>query len=193
MNSQRLIYSLSCPFTSEIHYIGKTTQGMTRPLQHLSKSHSEKIQEWVNELKFLGYAPIVGVLEYVPLEQDLDGRERWWIQCHLKKNALLLNSCLITPLTLSKPQYVLKDVAKDLDTVLGDGKGMESFKIANFVKHKRQGVGLTQKEFAEKAGVALTVIRKIEQGKTNLNLIAVLQVLKMFGCTLDVSRISENI
>ncbi len=29
---------------------------------------------------------------------------------------------------------------------------------------------LTQEEFAERAGVALTVIRKIEQGKENLNL-----------------------
>ena len=31
---------------------------------------------------------------------------------------------------------------------------------------------------------ALTVIRKIEQGKTNLNLEKVIQVLKMFGHTL---------
>jgi len=33
----------------------------------------------------------------------------------------------------------------------------------------------------EKAGVALTVIRKIEQGKGNLNLEKTNQVLKMFG------------
>ncbi len=40
---------------------------------------------------------------------------------------------------------------------------------------------LTQQEFAEKAGVALTVIRKIEQGKDNLSLAKVNQVLNMFG------------
>jgi predicted transcriptional regulator len=39
----------------------------------------------------------------------------------------------------------------------------------------------TQEEFAEGAWVALTVVRKIEQGKENLNLEKVNQVLKMFG------------
>ena len=38
-----------------------------------------------------------------------------------------------------------------------------------------------QEEFAERAGVALTVVRKIEQGKTNLNMEKVDLVLKMFG------------
>lgn len=42
-------------------------------------------------------------------------------------------------------------------------------------------MNITQEEFAEKAGVALTVIRKIEQGKTNLNMDKVNLVLAMFG------------
>ena len=54
-------------------------------------------------------------------------------------------------------------------------------KIADFVKTKRKQTNLTQEEFALKAGVALTVIRKIEQGKDNLSLSKVNQVLKMFG------------
>jgi y4mF family transcriptional regulator len=53
-----------------------------------------------------------------------------------------------------------------------------------FVKLKRKEAGLTQQEFAEKAGVALTVVRKIEQGKNDLQLEKVNQVLKMFGHTL---------
>ena len=56
--------------------------------------------------------------------------------------------------------------------------------LADFVKDKRSEVNLTQEAFAERAGVALTVIRKIEQGKENLNLEKVNQVLKMFGHTL---------
>ena len=56
--------------------------------------------------------------------------------------------------------------------------------LADFVKEKRKEVNLTQEEFAERAGVALTVVRKIEQGKENLNLSKVNQVLKMFGHTL---------
>ena len=57
-------------------------------------------------------------------------------------------------------------------------------RIAEFVKERRKETGLTQEEFAERAGVGLTVIRKIEQGKENLNLEKVNQVLKMFGHTL---------
>lgn len=53
--------------------------------------------------------------------------------------------------------------------------------IAEFVKTRRKQLGMTQEEFADKAGVALTVIRKIEQGKENLSLSKVNQVLSMFG------------
>lgn len=54
-------------------------------------------------------------------------------------------------------------------------------KLNTFVKDRRKEVNLTQEEFAERAGVALTVIRKIEQGKTNLNMDKINQVLRMFG------------
>lgn len=53
--------------------------------------------------------------------------------------------------------------------------------LAAFVKERRKAVNLTQEEFAERAGVAITVIRKIEQGKTNLNMDKVNHVLQMFG------------
>lgn len=53
--------------------------------------------------------------------------------------------------------------------------------LSKFLKEKRKENNLTQEEFAERAGVALTVIRKIEQGKENLNLEKVNHVLKMFG------------
>lgn len=53
--------------------------------------------------------------------------------------------------------------------------------LATFVRERRKEVNLTQEEFAERAGVALTVVRKIEQGKTNLNVDKVNLVLRMFG------------
>jgi y4mF family transcriptional regulator len=67
-------------------------------------------------------------------------------------------------------------------------------RLAEFVKERRKEVNLTQEEFAERAGVALTVIRKIEQGKTNLNLEKVNLVLSMFGHELvpiDIKEIAE--
>jgi y4mF family transcriptional regulator len=62
--------------------------------------------------------------------------------------------------------------------------------LSNFVKTRRKQLGITQEEFAEKAGIALTVIRKIEQGKENLSLAKVNQVLHMFGHVLG--PIKEN-
>ena len=53
--------------------------------------------------------------------------------------------------------------------------------IMVFVKSRRKQLKLTQEELAAKAGVALTVVRKIEQGKENLSLAKVNQVLNMFG------------
>lgn len=53
--------------------------------------------------------------------------------------------------------------------------------LSKFVRERRKAANLTQEEFAERAGVALTVVRKIEQGKTNLNMDKVNLVLQMFG------------
>ena len=62
--------------------------------------------------------------------------------------------------------------------------------LSEFVKSRRKLLNLSQEEFAERAGVALTVIRKIEQGKENLSLTKVNHVLNMFGHTLG--PIKEN-
>lgn len=71
--------------------------------------------------------------------------------------------------------------------------------IDQFLKEKRKETKLTQQDLAEKAGVALTVVRKIEQRKGNMNMEKVNQVLKMFGHVLapvsirDLKDAEENI
>lgn len=65
--------------------------------------------------------------------------------------------------------------------------------LANFVKSRRKEVNLTQAQFADRAGVALTVIRKIEQGKSNLNLEKVNIVLNLFGHELGPVLIKNTI
>lgn len=64
--------------------------------------------------------------------------------------------------------------------------------LSDFVKERRKEVNLTQEEFAERAGVALTVVRKIEQGKTNMNLDKVNLVLGMFGHELAPVKINKS-
>lgn len=58
---------------------------------------------------------------------------------------------------------------------------MDRLRLREFLKAKRMEVKLTQEEFAVKSGIALTVITKVEQGKTNVNLDKVNHLLRMFG------------
>lgn len=64
--------------------------------------------------------------------------------------------------------------------------------LSEFVKLNRKQLKLTQEEFAERSGVALTVIRKIEQGKENLSLTTVNRVLSMFSHELGPIRIERS-
>ena len=68
-------------------------------------------------------------------------------------------------------------------------------KLSSFVKERRKEVNLTQQEFADRVGVALTVIRKIEQDKRNLNMEKVNLVLSMFGhelAVIDSAKLKKN-
>lgn len=53
--------------------------------------------------------------------------------------------------------------------------------LVKFLKAKRRGLGLTQRDLADRAGVGLRFIRDLEQGKSTLRLDKVNQVLALFG------------
>jgi len=53
--------------------------------------------------------------------------------------------------------------------------------IGIFVKEQRRAAGLTQEEFALRAGLGLRFIRDLEQGKRSVRLDKVNQALAMFG------------
>lgn len=178
----RIIYALKCPFTDRIHYIGKSTSGIVRPNQHLKESHSNKIKEWVEDLKVTGQKPFIEILEYVSLKEDIDLRERYHIGYHLNKGALLLNSNLINPIVLNSK----------MDEFINSSELKDTKEIAETLKIKRKQAGLTQEDFAERTGIALTVLRKIEQGKTNINLSGLIEALSMFGLKLTIKKFKKD-
>jgi y4mF family transcriptional regulator len=53
--------------------------------------------------------------------------------------------------------------------------------ISDFVKTERKKAGLTQEEFALRAGLGLRFVRELEQGKETVRLDKVNQALSMFG------------
>lgn len=53
--------------------------------------------------------------------------------------------------------------------------------IGKYIKEERQRAGLTQEEFAMRAGLGLSFVRKLEQGRGTVRLDKVNQALGMFG------------
>lgn len=53
--------------------------------------------------------------------------------------------------------------------------------IGQYVKQERRKAGLTQEEFAVRAGLGLRFVRELEQGKETVRLDKVNQALRMFG------------
>ena len=56
------------------------------------------------------------------------------------------------------------------------------------IKELRKGAGLTQVEFARRAGLGLRFIRELEQGKSTVRLDKLNQVLEFLGYHLEVKR-----
>lgn len=122
-----VIYALCCPFTDEVHYIGKSTSGMLRPLSHMGKSHSNKVNEWINELKKFNLYPLVKILEYVETNENINEREFFWIQRYAKKG-MLLNKTSVTASVINSK----------LDNELHNEEYHATERIRNFIKQKRK-------------------------------------------------------
>lgn len=72
------------------------------------------------------------------------------------------------------------------------GYRKDEMSIAEFVKMKRKKLGMTQVVLADRAGVGLRFLRELEQGKTNLRLDKVNQVLQMFGNAVTVGLMDRS-
>jgi y4mF family transcriptional regulator len=64
--------------------------------------------------------------------------------------------------------------------------------IAKFVRNRRKTTKLTQIELSDFTGVGLRFIRELEQGKPNLMIDKINQVLLFFGNTLTPTPISDE-
>ena len=60
------------------------------------------------------------------------------------------------------------------------------------IKNLRKKIGLTQIEFAKRAGIGLRFLRELEGGKTTVRLDKLNQVLDFLGVHLEIKR-NENI
>jgi y4mF family transcriptional regulator len=64
--------------------------------------------------------------------------------------------------------------------------------LIDFVKSRREQLGLTQQELAGRAGVGLRFVRDLEQGKESLRLDKVNQILVLFGHKMGPMEIEDR-
>jgi DNA-binding XRE family transcriptional regulator len=176
-----LIYALYCPINNIPVYVGQSSVGMNRPFDHIKeKSHSIKINSWVKSLNSINYQPIVIVLESEFKDEYLNSKEHYWIQKYLNDGHILMNQQNVSPAFYFTKEF---DSNVDNDPLI---------EIRLFIKAKRKLNKLTQKELASLSGVGLAVIRKIEQGKSNIHIHVLLQIIKLFGTfKLTLDRVNQ--
>lgn len=64
--------------------------------------------------------------------------------------------------------------------------------IGDFVRRNRKALGLTQEEFAMRAGLGLRFVRELERGKRTLRLDKVNEALAVFGAKVSVGRLERD-
>jgi len=148
------IYALSDNELNVVYVGMSQTKDLVRPYQH-RMSHNEGLKEWYNSL---GYEPIVQILEKDVL--DIRTAETKWIKHFEELGYILFNK------VVSGTCFVLSE---------------ESVTLGSYLKEQRKLHLLTQEELADRLGIALTVVRKIEQGKTNFVFDGLVQYAKAFN------------
>lgn len=72
--------------------------------------------------------------------------------------------------------------------IFDDAKANQLLAINSEIKNLRKKLGLTQVEFAKKAGVGLRFLRELEQGKLSIRLDKLFQVVNLLGYHLELKR-----
>ena len=108
MNKVYHIYTLSCPVTGYVKYVGLTVNPINRLNQHVSSSgRSVLIKSWVNELATSGNTPSLDVLETVSDLTSAKEIEKYWIHQFATWGFDLLN----TKHSLSRKRSTVENLA----------------------------------------------------------------------------------
>jgi len=114
-NGKLYIYTLSCPKTKEIRYIGKTNSIKNRLQSHICYAKNIKrkrryVCNWIVSLLNQDLKPIISIIEEVNVNNWVK-REKYWIK-HFK--SLGFNLCNLTDGGESNDGYVYSEALKEV-------------------------------------------------------------------------------
>ena len=175
-----LIYGLRDPRNDVYYYIGKTTVGNIRALQHLTKSHNEKVNIWVKELEVLKLVPLVDIIEDNLDLEELSEREKYWINYYKDLNDDLFN------IQISKT-HINEVISEEDDNINSFIKVI--FFIGQILKKERKARRLTQEEMADKMQISRSTLNLCENNSN-----VTLAVIKKYLTTLKgIDLITKNV
>lgn len=156
MKVRNIIYGLRDPRNDVYYYVGKSSIGVNRPLTHLKTSHSQKIYEWIENLKSSGFSPLIDIIEEVEDINELPDREKHWINHYHCINPELLNiQSLPKEIQEIRSEKTDEEFVKLLDFF---------YKIPEILKRERVLRGIKQDELSEMTGLSRSTISLIERG-----------------------------
>lgn len=149
--SNLIIYGLMCPKTDEYKYIGKSKNGIRRAMYHLVHSHSNLVNNWVNDLYDNGMSPSVDIIEYCKDEDDLFDREKYWISFYENTGCNLLNKQLVGKHSCIYPLELKRDYLFSED-------------IVSSIRHIRKIRKISQQKLSAMSDVSFGSIKRFENG-----------------------------
>lgn len=158
-----IIYGLRDPRNDVYQYIGKSTIGKSRPLSHLRKSHSDKVNAWVEEVRTNGFEPQVDIIEEVEDINKLSDREKHWIKYYFEINPILLNEQL-KPRNINTNELSIEE-KKDLELMK-----IILPKLPILLRKERKRRKISQEEMAEKSGISLGTLKNLEQNNIRVGI-----------------------
>lgn len=86
------IYTLSCPISSDVRYIGKTNNPYQRLKAHNNKARDTNTHKrnWINSLRNKGLKPVFTIIDEVPID-NWQYWEKFYIEKYIKLGCKLVN------------------------------------------------------------------------------------------------------
>jgi len=171
-----LVYGLRDSRNDTYFYIGKTTSGIERPLDHLKNSHNQLVNDFVKEIELSNNEVLIDIIENNIDLNNLSIREKHWVKFYSKIYELL-NIRLLYKEKEQKyfdVQNLDLNISNDLLILLRDTK--------NIVSNKRKKLKITQQYLAKKSGLNRSTITQIEKGE-NISLSSLISILEVLSNT----------